>query len=245
MIMRLALGISIAACCLGQAQALTVDNFDSPDSDSYAASAPLAGVRAGNSSGGFTRAITSTTSANYTDIHINAGMDEGIFAHGQVAGAFGSSQLTFDLRRVDATDGGLSNAFSVFLLARVQSGTQGGDGGRIGITVADATTASASTYLDLNLRAGSSTQSYVDFVFADFVGIDFSALTSVSIEVDGSKQANLAVTLDRLCTITSTSSTSRATGSIPPACNQAPEPASWSLIVAGLIGFRCLRVQHA
>ena len=221
------LSIALSA---GSANAAMIDNFDG---DIYSlTAAPLSGDPAGNSSAGYARTITATTSGSDTAVSINTTTTPGVYAHSQGSGVTGYSQIDFALGGVDLTSG--ANAFSVTLASADLGGVFG--------VIADGATVSLTT-ADVLLTTGLTFPGVAEFLFSDFAGVDFTSVNTVSLFIDGTGTAALDMSIDSFGTTCSAlNATGGAgkhgtTGNCSTGTSNVPEPAPLALLSMGLVAF--------
>lgn len=224
------LGLTLAAAfTAGTANAapIVIDNFNG---DAFAQSANFGSVAAGNSSGGFARTASATTTGQFTDVKLNVAPTPGRYAHSQGAGVFGTSQVEFAIGGLDINDD--TNAFSIALTSADLNGNFG--------VIVDGVSVSLTTNAVL-FASGNAFPAFAEFLFSDFGGVDFNSVNTITLFIDGSTADSLDMTIDNFGTTCSAlgtsggSGTSNSTGQ----CGvvQAPEPTSIALLGLGLAAF--------
>ena len=134
---------------------------------------------------GYARDLTVTSSGAFTYVNVNIGAT-GNYSHSQGDGITGTSTLHFDLGGVDLTSlGGSNNAFRL-LLASVDL-----PAGIIGLDV-DGVSVFTSGISD------TADGHYFDFLFSDFLGVDFTNVMDISMIVDGSGVSSLDLSVAEL-----------------------------------------------
>ena len=221
------LSIALSA---GSANAAMIDDFNGDVFNST--SAPLTNAAAGNSSAGYARTITATSSGVSTDVAINTTTVPGLYAHSQSSGVTGYSQIDFALGGIDLTSG--ANAFSV-ALASVDVG------GFLGV-IADGVSVSLGTFSLLG-STGGTFPVVAEFLFSDFGGVDFTSVNTVSLFIDGTSKSDLDASIDSFGTTCSDltasggAGTNGTTGNCSTGTSNVPEPASLALLSMGLVVF--------
>jgi len=221
------LSIALSA---GSANAAMIDDFNGDVFNST--SAPLTNAAAGNSSAGYARTITATSSGVSTDIAINTATNPGVYAHSQSSGVTGYSQIDFALGGMDLDNG--ANAFRVDLASADLGGVFG--------VIVDGFSFSLTTNAVL-LTSGLSFPGVAEFLFSDFTGVDFNSVNTVSLFIDGNNTAALDMTIDSFGTTCSAltasggAGTNGTTGNCSTGTSNVPEPASLALLSMGLVAF--------
>ncbi|MGZ8250538.1 MAG: VPEID-CTERM sorting domain-containing protein [Methylomagnum sp.] len=198
----------MATLAAGSANALVIDDFNG---DTYNGSAGvslpvLSNDPAGNSSSGYARDVSITSTGDFTDIQIDTVTNPGVYAHSQGSGVFGTSVLNFDLGgALDLTVGGTQNAFRLTLTATDLNGT-------FGVAINGGAFTSITTNAVL-VASGLVLPAYADFLFSQISG-DETTATSVQIRIDGSSQSALDISIDTLGTACSGLGTSGGSGSV-------------------------------
>ncbi|GEM_PF-4971606 len=221
------LSIALSA---GSANAAMIDDFNGDVFNST--SAPLTNAAAGNSSVGYARTITATSSGISTDIAINTPTNPGVYAHSQSSGVTGYSQIDFALGGIDLTSG--ANAFSVTLASADLGGVFG--------VIADGVSVSLTTNTVL-LSSGLTFPGVAEFLFSDFAGVDFTSVNTVSLFIDGTGTAALDMSIDSFGTTCSALNATGGAGKDGTIGNcstdtsNVPEPAPLALLSMGLVAF--------
>lgn len=222
----------------GAANALDIDQFDGTGPITVVAPYDAA---AGTSSSGYNRNLQVVTDGADTGVQIDTATNPGVYAHSQDAGILGSSTLTYDLGGIDLT-ADTSNAFRLELINVDLNGL-------IGITVDGITSALSTTSIILD--NGGALPSFADFLFTDFAGVDFTAVSSVALSIDGTNQAALDAVIDSLTTVCSSMPDSGGSGTDPDGnlCGTPPDvvpaPGVIALMGLGLVGLGAARRRKA
>jgi hypothetical protein len=167
----LAVAMMLGSVAVANAAPIVIDDFNGT---SYTGNAPLIVDPAGTSSAGYTRTVTATTSGTDTNVQINTSTNSGVYAHSQSSGVSGTSRVGYLLGGLDLNEG--ANAFRFALTSADLQGI-------VGLTI-DTVSVSFSTN-DILIASGLAFPAYVDFLFSSFAGVNFDAVNSVSIFIDG------------------------------------------------------------
>ena len=250
-------GIGLAIFMVGAvmsntAQALVIDDFET---GSFTGSSPISNVNLGPSTAGFGRILNGEADntsgpggapfATGLKIDINLAtphFSNGAFSHSQKPGGYALSSIAYDIGGLNLNDE--ANAFRIQLKLIDEAGFLAFD--------VDGTTFSLSTNTII-IDNGFSNEGYADFLFSDFVGEDFTDVSTVRLIVDGSVTNAMDATIDNFMTVCSSLSSSggsgnSGTGNLSTSCAPVAVPSggtlpAMALGLAGLIGLR-LRRQH-
>lgn len=233
----------VALALAGTAQAAMIDDFNN---GLQSTTAPAANVAFGNATSGPARTATASSTGTPLNVSIDTGTNPGLYAHGQDPGVTGSSYIEYAMGGADM-NGALNdlNAFRVKLNTVDLNGT-------LYIYANDGTN-NATVNITTNailLASGLSTPAYADFLFSNFVGVDFNNISVLRLGVNGNAQDALDITIDNFQTVCSNLGTSGGSGTNPGNgnCNPpttVPEPATLGLLGLGLLGLGALRRRKA
>ena len=164
------------------------------------------------------------------------------YSHAQDSGAYGVSNLTYGLGGLNLLDEANAFRFSYDLLAFNAFFNMLVDGVQVSLST---------TTIRLANGGLSETTGFVDFLFADFIGADFSNVSSMSFVLDGNNANGFDAIIDDISTVcssllTSGGSGNSAGGNLATDCAPAAVSSSWllPLMATGLLGVAGLRLRR-
>lgn len=179
--------------------------------------------------------------------NLTTSVGSNLYTHDQAVGVTGTSTLTWDgFSSVDVSESGLSNSIQVTLDAIDTFDLPPANTIDIILTDSDSSD-SVSVALDntVFIQVASFGSANLDFLFSDYSGIDFTAVTEIQMFIDGTTSAateyNFSL-VQTFCSANTSSGVSAGAGlCVPTSPDDVSTPATLALILAGLFGLRRIR----